>query len=117
MNGATAHAVGLRWETVGRRGAGFYPTYRLMDGSRFTGICFSHCGHPTALWPYAIIWEGQDALYIDCGGVGFRTVSRARQAAEALYAGTCTLRDEHSSKYGPVRLITMTAAPAAKENA
>lgn len=47
-----------------------------------TGAEISHCGHPTAIWPYlATAADGRD--YVAPNGRGFRTLAIAMEAVEA----------------------------------
>lgn len=46
----------------------------------------SHCGHPTALWPYYLT-DTQGRMILAPNGQGFQTLASASAAAELLDAG------------------------------
>jgi hypothetical protein len=58
----------------------------VLDG-RETGWLVAHCGHPTALWPWAI-QDPSGRLVIAPAVLGFQYLADAKQAAVALATGT-----------------------------
>jgi hypothetical protein len=67
----------MTWEPTGRR-----RTYRHVE----SGFIVMHCGHPTALWPYAILRPAGPAV-IGPNGRGFQFLRDARAAAELIARG------------------------------
>jgi len=94
-----------RWTTVGDYRDGGYPTHILLgDDGRPSGIFFRHCGHPTALFPYAVCRDGEPWLYVSCSGYAFRSVKAAKAAAEQILDGACDW-EQYQTKHGPVRRL------------
>ena len=49
-----------------------------------TGWWIEHCGHPTALWPYAA-YSPDGIMLLEPSGRDFQTVKRAKAAVEDAY--------------------------------
>ena len=72
---------GLRWE----RSEGDMPSYHLYDRTKYTCWRLDHCGHPTALRPYAISDDNEEKAYATHNGFAFSHVFCARWSAEEMY--------------------------------
>lgn len=63
-----------------------------------SGAWFTHCGHPTALWPYAVNVPGEKEYLLTGGiglGVAFSRVARAMVATEE-YLRTRKVQNEEA---------------------
>lgn len=74
-------APGLKWE----RSGGDMPRYCLYDRIKYTGWRVDHCGHPTALRPYAISDDNEKKAYATHNGFAFDNVFCAKWSAEEMY--------------------------------
>lgn len=52
-----------------------------------SGIIVSHCGHPTAHWPWTAEQPGRDGLIVDHSGKAFPNLGDAQEAIEEWLAG------------------------------
>lgn len=87
-------APGLRWE----RSGGDMPRYCLYDRIKYTGWRVDHCGHPTALRPYAISDDNEKKAYATHNGFAFSHVFCARWSAEEMYKAKKSETWEHIDK-------------------
>jgi hypothetical protein len=74
-------APGLNWI----KSDGDMPSYYLYDRITYTGWRVDHCGHPTALRPYAISDDNEEKAYATHNGFAFRHVFCAKWSAEEMY--------------------------------
>ena len=74
-------APGLNWIKTD----GDMPSYHLYDRIRYTGWRVDHCGHPTALRPYAISDDNEKKAYATHNGFAFSHVFCARWSAEEMF--------------------------------
>lgn len=72
---------GLKWI----KSEGDMPSYHLYDRLKYTGWRVDHCGHPTALRPYAISDDNEEKAYATHNGFAFSHVYCARWSAEEMY--------------------------------
>lgn len=108
-------APGLNWI----KSDGDMPSYYLYDRITYTGWRVDHCGHPTALRPYAISDDNENKAYATHNGFAFRHVFCARWSAEEMYKAKkpetwehidIRIRDLHQSR-GIERCIYYDAFP------
>lgn len=69
-----------------------------------SGWVVSHCGHPTANYPYAARHEDEDALVVSNSGHGFTDLEDAFSQVELLVSGKAKL-DHGQGNRGNVRRI------------
>lgn len=74
-------APGLKWIKTD----GDMPSYHLYDRIKFTGWQVDHCGHPTALRPYAIKDHNEKKGYVTHNGFAFSHVYEAKWSAEEMH--------------------------------
>ncbi len=75
-------APGLRWEKFNE---GTFVQYQLFDRMTFTGWQVDHCGHPTALRPYAITDQNTKNAYATHNSFAFGHAYEARWSALEMY--------------------------------
>lgn len=67
-----------------------------------SGMEVSHCGHPTANWPYAISAPGDQRLIVCQSGRGFQKLAYAMDAVERLHRGEAFLTADRPARVVPV---------------
>ena len=94
---ATTTEVKYTWIARGKGTCGKH--YTLLADGKPAGITVQHCGHPTALWPYAIIRRPEEGMFLAPSGHGFHLLQLAKDSAIALYSGACHILPSTSTRY------------------
>jgi hypothetical protein len=60
---------------------------RSVIQEQLTGVTLSHCGHPTALWPWQMWIRGIEEMILQPNGTAWQLKREAQAAGELILAG------------------------------